>query len=63
MAQAFRDPVCGMPVTTYTAAAQSNHNGKTYFFCSKVDKEAFDKNPEKYVKNTSKEPMPVKLSL
>jgi len=57
MAQTYTDPVCGMEVTSYTAAAQSNYKGTTYYFCSRVDKEEFDKNPEKYVKPV-KEPMP-----
>jgi Cu+-exporting ATPase len=46
-----------MEVTSYTAAGQSYYKGTTYFFCSKADKDAFDKNPEKYLK-TSREPMP-----
>jgi len=49
MAQTFRDPVCGMEVTSETAAATSEYQGHTYYFCSIADKETFDKNPEKYV--------------
>ncbi len=49
MAQTFKDPVCGMEVTSETAAGKSEHKGKTYYFCSVADKETFDKNPEKYV--------------
>ena len=49
MAQTFRDPVCGMEITPETAAATSEYNGRTYYFCSIADKETFDKNPEKYV--------------
>jgi Cu+-exporting ATPase len=49
MAQTFRDPVCGMEVTPETAAATSEYQGRTYYFCSIADKETFDKNPEKYV--------------
>ena len=57
MTQTYRDPVCGMEVTSYTAAAQSNYKGVTYYFCSQSDKKAFDKDPEKYLK-TIKEPIP-----
>ena len=49
MAQTFRDPVCGMEVTSETAAGKSEYQGRTYYFCSIADKETFDKNPEKYV--------------
>jgi P-type Cu+ transporter len=49
MAQTFRDPVCGMEVTSETAAATSEYQGHTYYFCSIADKETFDKNPEKYI--------------
>jgi len=56
MAQTHIDPVCGMEVTDYTAAAQSTYKGTTYYFCSLADKEAFDKKPEKYVKPV-KEPV------
>lgn len=44
------DPVCGMTVEPKTAAAKSVYAGKTYYFCSKDDKEKFDKDPEKYLK-------------
>ena len=55
--QTYKDPVCGMQVSSETAAGQSNYKGKTYYFCSQADKQAFDRNPEKYVR-TSQEPMP-----
>jgi YHS domain-containing protein len=42
------DPVCGMQVNEQSAAGTSEHQGKTYFFCSPVCKSKFDKNPEKY---------------
>ena len=58
MAQTFTDPVCGMQVTADSAAATSNYKGQTYYFCSQADKEAFDRSPEKYVKNTTREPIP-----
>ena len=46
------DPVCGMKVDPKTAL-KSVHAGKTYYFCSKEDKEKFDKNPEAYLKKGS----------
>ena len=56
MAQTFRDPVCGMEVTPETAAATSEYQGRTYYFCSIADKETFDKNPEKYVMQEQNKP-------
>ncbi|MBN1274386.1 MAG: heavy metal translocating P-type ATPase [Candidatus Aminicenantes bacterium] len=44
-----RDPVCGMDVKESEAAASSKYKEKTYYFCSKGCKIAFDKNPEKYL--------------
>ncbi|MEO7144919.1 MAG: YHS domain-containing protein [Bryobacteraceae bacterium] len=48
-AKAATDPVCGMKVDAKTAD-QSVYQGKTYYFCSKEDKAAFDKHPANYVK-------------
>ena len=47
------DPVCGMTVDTKTAD-KATHNGKAYYFCSREEKQAFEKNPEKYVKTAKK---------
>ncbi len=44
-----KDPVCGMDVDEKTAAGQSVYQGKTYYFCSPGCKQAFDKEPQKYV--------------
>jgi YHS domain-containing protein len=44
-----KDPVCGMEVDEKRAAATSAYNNKTYYFCAKGCKIAFDKEPEKYV--------------
>jgi P-type Cu+ transporter len=49
MAEIYTDPVCGVQVTAETAAGQSEYEGHTYYFCSVVDKEIFENNPEKYV--------------
>jgi YHS domain-containing protein len=45
-----RDVVCGMQVDPAKAAATSEYNGKTYYFCAKVCKTKFDANPSQYVK-------------
>lgn len=44
-----KDPVCGMDVDPKNAAAQTEYNGKTYYFCAEGCKKAFEKEPEKYV--------------
>jgi len=43
------DPVCKMTVEEKSAAGTSTYEGKTYYFCSKMCKETFEKNPEKYI--------------
>jgi YHS domain-containing protein len=48
-----KDLVCGMTIDPQTAAATSEYKGKTYYFCAKGCKVAFDKNPEKYVAGES----------
>jgi Cu+-exporting ATPase len=45
-----KDLVCGMEVIKEEAVAISNYGGKIYYFCSKICKEKFDQNPEKYIK-------------
>ena len=45
-----RDVVCGMNVDPAKAAATSEYNGKTYYFCAKVCKSKFDAEPQKYAK-------------
>ncbi len=42
-----KDPVCGMMVSPEKAAAQSEYQGKTYYFCSARCAERFVKEPEK----------------
>lgn len=49
-----KDLVCGMVIDPKTAAATSEYKGKTYYFCAKGCKIAFDKNPEKYVEDEAK---------
>ena len=43
-----RDPVCGMEVDEKDAAAVSQHQGQTYYFCSAACKQQFDQEAERY---------------
>ena len=45
-----KDPVCGMEVDAERAVGISVHNGRTYYFCAPGCKQAFDANPEKYLR-------------
>ena len=45
-----RDVVCGMDVDPKTAPAQSEYNGKTYYFCAPGCKKQFDSDPATFVK-------------
>ena len=45
-----KDPVCGMEVDPKTATNKSEYKGQTYYFCSLGCKSAFEKEPEKYLK-------------
>jgi YHS domain-containing protein/mono/diheme cytochrome c family protein len=50
------DPVCGMKITPETAAGgKVEYKGTTYYFCQDADREAFEKDPEKYVEKIKKE--------
>lgn len=44
------DPVCGMTVVKANAKATFDYKGTTYYFCNAGCKEAFAKEPEKYLK-------------
>jgi YHS domain-containing protein len=41
-----------MDVDERTAAATSEYEGDTYYFCSQVCKKKFDADPERYVSRT-----------
>ena len=43
------DPVCKMTVEPATAAARSTYKSQTYYFCAVGCKQAFDREPEKYL--------------
>lgn len=47
-----KDLVCGMQVDPKTAAAKTEYKGQTYYFCVPGCKAAFEKDPEKYIKET-----------
>jgi serine/threonine protein kinase len=50
MANTQRDPVCGMNVDPQDAAGTSQHQGRTYYFCSDGCKKNFEQNPRQYAK-------------
>ncbi len=50
-AETAKDPVCGMTIKKATAAATAEYKGMTYYFCNTGCKDAFLKDPEKYLKN------------
>jgi P-type Cu+ transporter len=50
------DPVCGMQVNPEKAAATSEYQGKTYFFCCAGCKKKFDAAPEQYLAPQPKQP-------
>jgi YHS domain-containing protein len=39
-----------MEVDEQSAKYKSDYKGKTYYFCNKMCKESFEKNPTKYLK-------------
>jgi YHS domain-containing protein len=55
MLHTYIDPVCGIELRPDAAVDYSTYKGKTYYFCCLADKEAFDHDPEKYVKAAEKE--------
>jgi len=42
------DPVCKMEVNEAQAAAKSEYEGKTYYFCSPGCKRTFDQDPARF---------------
>ena len=44
-----KDPVCGMEVSYTTAVDEFNLRGKTYYFCSRACREAFEVAPVRYI--------------
>ena len=48
--QTEHDPVCHMDINIQDAAARSDFNGMTYYFCSRGCKLDFDEAPEAVLK-------------
>jgi Cu+-exporting ATPase len=46
----IKDPVCDMKVTEGNAVEKLVYKGQTYYFCSTLCKQLFEREPEKYVK-------------
>lgn len=44
-----KDPVCGMEIDPESAAATSDYEGVTYYFCAVPCKEQFDAEPAKFL--------------
>lgn len=42
------DPVCGMTVDPASAAASSEYEGRTYYFCSQYCADSFQADPARY---------------
>lgn len=45
----IKDPVCGMKVSESTAKEKLIYQGQTYYFCSALCKQMFEREPQKYV--------------
>lgn len=43
-----KDPVCEMEIRPEEAAATSQYQGRTYYFCAPGCKQEFDRHPERY---------------
>lgn len=44
------DPVCGMEVEPGSTRLVTVYQGHSYWFCARACREAFEKNPRKYLK-------------
>ena len=44
-----KDPVCGMEIDPKDAAATSDYEGATHYFCAIACKERFDAEPAKFL--------------
>lgn len=44
-----KDPVCGMQVDTEKAAAKSEYQGQTYYFCCEGCRKRFEADPARYL--------------
>ena len=48
------DPVCKMEVNPASAAAQSEFEGQSFYFCSEACKQKFDASPQRYIDETDR---------
>jgi len=53
-----KDPVCGMQVDENKAPATSSYQGKKYSFCGQECKTKFDREPQRYAGQQSKQQQP-----
>jgi len=44
------DPICKMDVDEKSAQYKTEYKGKVYYFCAAACKDAFEANPEKYLR-------------
>ena len=44
-----KDPVCGMVKPKNLMKFSSVYNGKTFYFCSQLDKNMFEKYPDRWI--------------
>lgn len=44
-----KDPVCGMALSEHAAKATLVYQGQTYYFCSALCRQMFEREPHKYV--------------
>lgn len=45
-----KDVVCGMRMSRKTAATACTHDGRTYYFCCDMCRQAFEENPDRYLR-------------
>jgi YHS domain-containing protein len=43
-----KDPICGMMMDEKNARFVSEHDGRSFYFCSPGCKSTFDKDPHRY---------------
>ncbi|MBX3646334.1 MAG: YHS domain-containing protein [Rhodocyclaceae bacterium] len=58
----YKDPVCGMVVSRLSAVAEANYQGKSYYFCAQVCKDAFLADPQHYQRTHRQSGMPISPS-
>ncbi len=47
----YKDPVCGMEVSYTTAVEEFPYQSKVYYFCSGAFRDAFEADPERYIRH------------